>query len=228
MRGGQCQLENLPTFTLNGCQIKLVDHFKYLGGYISSDGSMKKELSYRISLAAYALRRLKILWKQQHVQIKTKLTFYNSLVLSVLLYGAESWCCTGDDINRLETFHRRNLREILGVSKLDRLSNEELLKRSGSRSMSHTLRRIRLRWLGHIGRLSDDRLTKRLLFSQLGGQRAIGKPPKNIRRLYHEDQIELLGSTARAPLVLVLHSASHGWKTAKTKTWNGLIREKIR
>ena len=38
------------------------------------------------------------------------------------------------------------------------------------------IRYRRLRWLGHVGRMHNDRLPKRLLFSQVSGQRSVGRP----------------------------------------------------
>jgi hypothetical protein len=40
-------------------ELKEVQHFKYLGSYISADNNIEKEISTRISLAAQAFDRLR-------------------------------------------------------------------------------------------------------------------------------------------------------------------------
>ena len=46
-----------PTISIDGTQLKTVDHFKYLGNVICSDGSLNKEISARICNVSQALGR---------------------------------------------------------------------------------------------------------------------------------------------------------------------------
>ena len=55
-------------------------------------------------------------------------------------------------------FYLKNLRGILGVSWRDRESNAEVLRQCGCNSMHTILNTRRLRWFGHVRRLTDDRL----------------------------------------------------------------------
>ena len=58
---------NDPTVPLGDeGNIKVVDHFKYLGAYSSSDGTNTKELNYRLGKAAGIFRELDKIWKNRY------------------------------------------------------------------------------------------------------------------------------------------------------------------
>ena len=48
---------------VRGADLEEVQHFKYLGSYISADSNIEKEISTRIGLAAQAFNRLQNIWK---------------------------------------------------------------------------------------------------------------------------------------------------------------------
>ena len=89
---------------------------------------------------------------------------YKSLVLTILLYGGESWPMTQDQTARLERFHQRQLRIILGIKWYHFVPNEEALARTRVRSITDELRLRRVRWLGHVVRLDKGRALRHLLF----------------------------------------------------------------
>lgn len=56
-------------------------------------------------------------------------------------------------------------------------SEREVLTRAGLEDMEVKLVRNRLRWLGHISRMEDERPVKVLLFGELNdGKRPFGRP----------------------------------------------------
>ena len=48
------------------------------------------------------------------------------VLLSVPLYCAETWTLIKADVNRLQAFHTRSLRRILGIRWLDHVTNVEV------------------------------------------------------------------------------------------------------
>ena len=75
----------------NEGNIKVVEHFKYLGAFASANDTNFKELNNIIGKAAGAFRELEKVWKDWHLNLDIKMKFYNSCVLSTLLYAAECW-----------------------------------------------------------------------------------------------------------------------------------------
>ena len=49
------------------------------------------------------------------------------------------------------------------------------------------MQQYRLRWLGHLGRMGDDRLPKRVLFGRMEGRRPRGRPPRSFADVVEED-----------------------------------------
>ncbi|KAI4787141.1 hypothetical protein KUCAC02_029076 [Chaenocephalus aceratus] len=146
--------------------LETVDQFTYLGSTISSDLSLVKEIQTRIGKAATSFSRLRSrAWSNKYLTIPTRI--YQCCMVSVLLSGSEAWSTYARHERALNAFHMRCLRNILGITWRDKVTNEAVLARTGSKSMFQTLKIRRLRWLGHLRRMPDGRLPKDILYSEL-------------------------------------------------------------
>ena len=83
---------NLDDITLpNGRFIPVISEFRYLGSYISRDGTDTKDVRARINSAARAFGALsKCIFQSRHVKRDAKRAVYERLILSICLYGCES------------------------------------------------------------------------------------------------------------------------------------------
>ena len=116
------------------------------------------------------------MWSSKKLSLYTKLQFFTCLVLSILLHGCETWTIIDRHVSRLRVFQMKCLRGICGISLLSHITNEDVLKRCDMVYVDKEIQYRRLRWLGHVGRMADNRLPKCLLFSQVSGQRPVGRP----------------------------------------------------
>jgi hypothetical protein len=100
---------------------------------------------------------------------EAKVAVYNSLVLSILLFGCESWSLTQRLRNKLRTFHRGCVRDMCRLNMWHvqqyRITAQDLEKRLCIRSFETYLVRRRLRWLRHVRRMPWHRLPRKLLTS---------------------------------------------------------------
>lgn len=167
-----------PTICIDNQTLKSVDTFKYLGSTVSSTLTLDSELNCRIGRAAAAYGKLqKRVWLNRKLRLKTKTRVYSTCVISTLLYGSETWPAYARQESRLNAFHLRCLRKLLGITWQDRITNQEVLDRANIPSIHCLLSERRLRWLGHVCRMDPDRLPKNLLFGQLAtGIRSTGRP----------------------------------------------------
>ena len=108
---------------------------------------------------------------------------YKACVTSTLLYGSDTWITYAGQERMLNTFHTRSIRRILGISWQDKVTNADVLSRPGLPSMYILLRQRRLRWLGHIRRMEDDRIPKDILYGEL----ALGRRTTSRLHLRYKD-----------------------------------------
>ena len=112
---------------------------------------------------------------------------YHAVVLPSLLYGSETWTVYARHLQRLESFHMRCLRQILHVKWQDKVPNTDVLQRADSMSIRSMLMESQLRWSGHVARMPDYRLPKRVFFGELdSGKRSRGRP-----RLRYKDSLKV-------------------------------------
>ena len=144
--------------------IDVVTSFQYLGSIVSDDCSAGTEIDSRISKASQAFRSLsRILWYQKKIKCHTKLRIFSSVIMPTLLYGLETVALQELHVSRLQSFVGRCLRVILGISLWERRRNTTIRKMGRQQRVSAILMGRRLRFLGHLHRLPDYRLPKKLL-----------------------------------------------------------------
>jgi CRISPR/Cas system CSM-associated protein Csm2 small subunit len=152
---------------LDGVQIEHVQEFKYLGSLVQEKKvATTIEVHSRIGQAAAAFASLKwCLWKKANISTKTKIRLFRTLILPILLYGSETWTLLKPDMNKLEVFQMRCLRQILGVSLRDRYRNETIRMRCDHQPpVEEQIQKSRLRWFGHVCRMNTSRLPHKLLW----------------------------------------------------------------
>ncbi|BHF84221.1 hypothetical protein SprV_0902737100 [Sparganum proliferum] len=156
---------NAPQISVNGTQLQVVDNFPYLGSTLSGNTKIDDEVANRISKASQAFGRLRsTVWNRHGLQMSTKLKMYKAVILPTLLYGAETWTVYTKQARRLNHFHLSCLRRILRLNWQDRIPDTDVLERTGILSIYAMLRQMQLRWSGHLVRMDDERLPKRLSY----------------------------------------------------------------
>ena len=78
---------------------------------------------------------------------------------------------------KLNVLAMKCLRSLVGVSRMDRVRNEELRKRPGiEKELASSADQRVLRWFGHAERMDEYRMAKRVLISEVSGGRLRGRP----------------------------------------------------
>ena len=72
-----------------------VTSFKYLGAFVSDEGS-KPEVLSRIAQATAALTKLKPIWRDNNIYLGSKVKLMLSLVMAIFLYACELWILTAE------------------------------------------------------------------------------------------------------------------------------------
>ena len=167
-----------PDITLNGSRLNSVNHFTYLGSTVSSTNSLDKEIEKRISAAAAAYGKLQSrVWQRTGIRQQTKCKVYRAVVLSSLLYSSETYILYRRHIRQLQRTQMSHLRHLLKIRWQDRVSDVEVRKRAGMPSVEALLTQGQLRWAGHVVRMDEGRLPRKVFYGELQeGKRGVGRP----------------------------------------------------
>nr|VZH97733.1 unnamed protein product [Spirometra erinaceieuropaei] len=157
--------------------MQVVENFPYLGSTLSRNTKIDEEVANRISKASHAFGRLRSrVWNRHGHQLSTKLKMYKAVILPTLLNGAETWTVYTRQARRLNHFHLSCLRRILRLNWQDRIPDTDVLERTEMLSIYSMLRQMQLRWSGHLVRMDDERLPKRLFYGDVAtGSRREGR-----------------------------------------------------
>ena len=69
------------------------------------------------------------------------------------------------------------LRGFVGVSRMDRVRNDEVRRRAGiERELASRAGQRVLRWFGHAERTDEYRMTRSVLMAEVSGERVRGRP----------------------------------------------------
>ena len=143
---------------VGGKSVEEVSEFCYLGSVIAKDGSCDRDIKIRLGKANSAFGRLNSIRRNKILNYGIKIRQYEALVMSILLYGAaKTWPMTVANMKRLEAAHHRWQRKILGIIWKDKITNEEVRRRTGMDKLEDIIRRKRLQWLGHVHRMQQNR-----------------------------------------------------------------------
>ena len=112
--------------------------------------------------------------KDRNVSLKTKMRILKTYVWSVMLYGCESWTVNNEKTNRIVAAEMWFLRRMLRVSWVDRVTNEEVLRRAGThRKLLNQVGRRQMAFLGHVYRKDD--VERQVLTGRVQGKRDRGQ-----------------------------------------------------
>ena len=158
--------------------------FKLLGSILAYNLKDDDEIEARIRSAQGAFQSIRIqFFSAKGIKNVHKKTAYEGLVLSILLYGCETWSLTKQQLNRLQMFHNRCVRAMCRVTmwhvREHRITQQSLESRIQLEPFQYYLARRRLRWAGHVSRMDFTRLPRMFLSSWVDHKRPQGRPQLN-------------------------------------------------
>ena len=194
-----------------------VDQFMYLGSVVSCGNRISLEISQRIVKANRCYFGLSKHLRSSAISRSTKCLLYKTLIRPVLTYGSESWTLTSNEEKELLIFERKVLRRIFGPVKVGnswrRRTNREVYELYKDGDLMKYIKLGRLRWAGHVARMPEERIPRRVLDGRLYQNRGRGRP-----RLRWEDAVV---RDAR----ILLHTRNWRATAQDRANWRRLIEE---
>ncbi|VDP02886.1 unnamed protein product [Heligmosomoides polygyrus] len=80
---------------------------------------------------------------------------YRAVIRPVAIYGAECWPATKEvEETHLSDMETKMQRWTAGVTRMDRIRNDVIRQKFGIAPIADKMREARLRWYGHVQRVS--------------------------------------------------------------------------
>ena len=87
----------------------------------------KEDINRRKQLSIFSMNKYETLRiKKEHLNEHLRIELYKKLIKSVLLYNSSIWGLTANDELKLDTVHRKQLRQVIGKRYPDKISNAKL------------------------------------------------------------------------------------------------------
>ena len=138
---------------------------------------MEEDVNFRVGEARKVAGAMKRLWRNEGMGMEAKKALYEGVVIPTVLYGSETWGLREAERRKLDVLEMGCLRSMCRLSLRDRVRNEEVRRRTGvERKLSSRVDQNVLRWFGHMERMDEERVAKRVMRSEVEGNRGRGRP----------------------------------------------------
>ena len=117
----------------------------------------EEDIKRRKTLPTTAMENNNNLWKNKWaISLKKRIHLYDALIKSILTYTCGTWGLSNADERNLNSFHRKQLRKVLGIKWPHTITNDKLYKLTNTEKLSNTIAARRWKLLGHILRLHPN------------------------------------------------------------------------
>ena len=125
----------------------------YLGSQVASDGECERDVVHRMNEGYRAWGALKSVLSNRGLGIKAKKCLYEGVIVPTALYRTEACCIKSAERRKANVLEIKCLRSLVGVSRVDRVRNEEVRRRAGiERELASRADQRVLRWFGASGK----------------------------------------------------------------------------
>ena len=107
-----------------------------------------------------------------------KVQIYTTVLRPILTFGCEAWTLTSAAKSKVQAAEMRVLRLIKGVTRRERLQNEDIRAELQVKSILQFIEDSQLRWYGHMRRMAPSRTAQRWWKWKPHTTRPRGRPRK--------------------------------------------------
>ena len=154
-----------------------MDCFKYLGSQVAADLGCERNVVQRMNEGYRTWGALKCVLSNRGLGIKAKKCLHEVVMVPTALYGTEAWGMRSAARRKVSVLEMKCLRSLVIVSRMDGVRNEEVRMRARiENELTNRSDQRVLRWFGHVERMDEYRMARRVLMAEVSGGRVRGRP----------------------------------------------------
>ncbi len=162
-----------------------VPEFNYLGSIMCKHGSMEGETKEIAVQGRDVVGSLWRMMKGRTVSMEVKMGLRDGIIFSTVTYASETWVWSEKQRSKIQVVEMSYLRSACGVRRVDGESNESVCNRFGMSSKGEGMKcgvvegvkLNTLRWFGHMKKMAENVVTKRIYMSMVDVVETRGRPP---------------------------------------------------
>jgi len=132
--------------------------FNNLGHIIPYEG--KLDIDNKLNTFLKITGILNNVFRPQKPLKKTRIKLYNTLALSVLLYGSEIWTIEANDARRIRVAEMKYMRRTTGYNWTDCKTNVQIAKELKIIPILDKLLEYKRKWIQHVNRMPRNSLPR--------------------------------------------------------------------
>ena len=164
----------ITSWEIDGETMETVSDFIFGGSKITADGDCSHEIKRCLLLGSKVMTNLDSILKSRDITLPTKVHLVKAMVLSVVIYGCESWTVKKAERRRIDAFELWCWRRLLRVPWTARRSNQSILKQiNPGCSLEGLMLKQKLQNFGHLMWRADS-FESTLMLGKIEGRRRRG------------------------------------------------------
>ena len=145
-----------------------------MGTSIEEEGGMETEIAKRVGAGWMNWKKCSGVLCDKRMPVKLKGKVYRTVVRPAMLYGAETWS------------EMRMLRWMCGVTRKDKIRNEHIRGTTKVVQVSRKITERRLKWYGHVMRMEEDHVVRRVMTKAIPGKSKRGRTKDKVEGCVQE------------------------------------------
>ena len=179
------------TVKMEDAKVPRVKEFKYLGSTVQESGGCEREVKKRVQAEWNGWRRVSGVICDRRLPARVKGKVYSSMVRPAMVYGLETVAVTKKQVEEMEVAEMKMLRFAMGVTRKDKIRNENIRSTVKVEQLGMKMREGRLRWYGHVMRRDQEYVGRKMMEMEVPGKRRRGRPKRRFLDAVKEDMREV-------------------------------------